>query len=286
MQVVLDGHALAAGIERVLRERLAKRRNGHALRCLRQAGALRKLNHKAAVRGVEQGLLGELGAHAQANEVAHAHLEHGLGHAAVTRRAHRARGAGANELLDVVKRGEKGLRRGRDAIVGVLRDHNNHLVVGVLELRRGHAVDLAQAGGKRDQRGRHVEVLERAGHGVLAANGANAQVKLGHKRAEKSGRGPAPALGVVAELLEVLLEREIEVLVLEAHGNELGDGLNDGQVGAGVLVLAHEVGVVAPRHARARGGLAVHGELCRHAKRRRELRCATKRHEDGRGANG
>ena len=74
--------------------------------------------------------------------------------------------------------------------------------------------------------------------------------------------------------------------MLEAHGHKLGDGLDNGQVGARVLVLAHEVGVVAPRHARARGGLAVHRKLGRHAKRRRELGRSAKRHEHGCGANG
>ena len=145
---------------------------------------------------------------------------------------------------------------------------------------------MAEARGERHERGRDVEVLEAAGHGVLAADRADAEVDLRHEGAEDGGHGLAPALGLVAELLEVLLEGEVEVAVLEAGGHEARDGLDDRQVGAGVLVGLHEVGVEAPRHAGARGGLAVDGELGGHGHGRGELGLSAEGHEHGGGADG
>ncbi len=55
-------------------------------------------------------------------------------------------------------------------------------------------------------------IFKRAGHGVLAADGGDAQLQLGVQRAQQGGEGLAPALGSVAQLLEVLLEGEVGVL--------------------------------------------------------------------------
>ena len=74
--------------------------------------------------------------------------------------------------------------------------------------------------------------------------------------------------------------------MLKAGGNELGDGLDHGQVGARKLVGLHQIGVEAPCHGARRGGLAVHGELGDHGRARGELRLAAKGHEHGRGADG
>ena len=74
--------------------------------------------------------------------------------------------------------------------------------------------------------------------------------------------------------------------MLKAGGDELGDGLDYGQVGARKLVGLHQVGVEAPCHGARRGGLAVHGELGDHGRARGELRLAAKGHEHGGGADG
>ena len=73
--------------------------------------------------------------------------------------------------------------------------------------------------------------------------------------------------------------------MVKARGDHAAHGLHDGEVGAGVAVGAHEVGVEAPGHAGARGGLAVHGELGDHGHGRGELRAAAKGHEHGGGAD-
>ena len=159
-----------------------------------------------------------------------------------------------------------------------------------LELRGDGAGGVAHGHSEADQGRRNVEfaglVLKRAAHGVLAADGAGAQVDLGHEGAQDGCRGLAPALGLGAQTLEVLLEGEVGVLVLKAGGHELGDGLNHGQVGASKLVGFHQVGVEAPCHGACRGGLAVHGELGDHGRAGGELRLAAKRHKHGCGTDG
>ena len=109
---------------------------------------------------------------------------------------------------------------------------------------------------------------------------------MGHEGAQDGCRGLAPALGLGAQTLEVLLEGEIGALVLKAGSHELGDGLDHGQVGARKLVGLHQIGVEAPCHGTRRGGLAVHGELGDHGRAGGELRLAAKGHEHGRGADG
>ena len=159
-----------------------------------------------------------------------------------------------------------------------------------LELGRDGAGGLAHGDGEADQGRRNVElaglVLKRTAHGVLAADGAGTQVDLGHEGAQDGCRGLAPALGLGAQALEVLLEGEIGALVLKAGSHELGDGLDHGQVGARKLVGLHQIGVEAPCHGTRRGGLAVHGELGDHGRAGGELRLAAKGHEHGRGADG
>ena len=159
-----------------------------------------------------------------------------------------------------------------------------------LELGRDGAGGLAHGDGEADQGRRNVElaglVLKRTAHGVLAADGAGTQVDLGHEGAEYCCHGLAPALSLGAQALEVLLEGEVGALVLKAGGNELGDGLDHGQVCARKLVGFHQVGVEAPCHSARRSGLAVHGELGDHGRARSELRLAAKRHEHGRSTDG
>ena len=149
-----------------------------------------------------------------------------------------------------------------------------------LELGRDGAGGLAHGDGETDQGRRNVElaglVLKRTAHGVLAADGTGTQVDLGHEGAQDGCRGLAPALGLGAQTLEVLLEGEIGALVLKAGSHELGDG----------LVGLHQIGVEAPCHGTRRGGLAVYGELGDHGRARGELRLAAKGHEHGRGADG
>ena len=80
-----------------------------------------------------------------------------------------------------------------------------HRVARFLELGGNHLSRLNGGDGEGDQRGGHVQVQEGAGHRVLAADGRRAVVHLGLHGPQEGGEGLAPAVRVLAQLLEVLL---------------------------------------------------------------------------------
>lgn len=91
-----------------------------------------------------------------------------------------------------------------DAVRQIAWRDADHTVAGVLELRRRGTVHVADRHGEGDEGGRHIEVFEGAGHGILAANGADPEVHLRHEGAEHGRKRFAPALRLVAQLLEIL----------------------------------------------------------------------------------
>ena len=279
-----------AGVDDIALDGGAQGLDDNAVGDLGQLGILGELDDKAAVERGEEALhvyiLGKL----DTDLVTDAHLKEALGAAAVAGRGDGQGVAGSSERLDSVKRGEQLLGVGTVVLAIGGGGDADDAVREALELGRDGAGGLAHGDGEADQGRRNVElaglVLKRAAHGILATDGAGTQVDLGHKGTQDGGHGLAPALCLGAQTLEVLLEGEVGALVLKAGSNELGDGLDHGQVGARKLVGLHQIGVEAPCHGTRRGGLAVHGELGDHGRAGGELRLAAKGHEHGRGADG
>ena len=79
-------------------------------------------------------------------------------------------------------------------------------MAGGLELVGENAVRAAQGHGKGHQGGGHVQFVEGAGHGVLAADGGALEIQLSTQGAQQGGHGLAPAAGRGAQLFKVLLE--------------------------------------------------------------------------------
>ena len=281
---------LGAGVDDIALDGGAQGLDDNAVGDLGQLGVLGELDDKAAVERGEEALHVHILGKLDTDLVADAHLKEALGAAAVAGRGGGQGVAGSSERLDGVKRGEQLLGVGAVVLAVGGGGDADDAVREALELGRDGAGGLAHGDGEADQGRRNVElaglVLKRTAHGVLAADGAGTQVDLGHEGAQDGCRGLAPALGLGAQTLEVLLEGEVGALVLKAGGNELGDGLDHGQVGARKLVGLHQIGVEAPCHGARRGGLAVHGELGDHGRAWGELRLAAKGHEHGRGADG
>ena len=276
---------LAAGGELVGLGRLAHLVHAHDVGRMRQLHARSQLHEEAAVRRGEQLVGRHRISQLHADAVAHAHLEQSLSRRAVSRRGHGQRRTVADQALHQLERLHQAGGVGRDTVVRRGRDAH-HAAARLLELGRRRAIHRADGRGERHQRGRHVQLLETARHGVLAADGADTQVHLRHQRAQHGGGGLAPALGLVAQLLEVLLERQVHVLVEEAGGHEARHALHHGDVRAGELVRLSEVGVEAPGHAADRGGLAEHGQLRHHGHGRRQLTRPAERHEHRARADG
>ena len=149
-----------------------------------------------------------------------------------------------------------------------------------LELRRDEAGSVLRCDCEGNQRGRYVHIVERAGHGVLAADSCQTQVLLCGVCAQQRGERLAEALRVLAETLEILLEGEVSGLKVTARCDQLCHGLDYRGRSAEIRVLLGEIRVKAERH--NGGGLALtvqgrHGS--RHNLRRGQLILAAERHE-------
>ena len=119
---------------------------------------------------------------------------------------------GGRKRLYRIKRFPHALDLRHNAIFLVRRRNQRHAISRSLELSGHNAVHVSASRGEADKRRRYIQVLKAAGHRVLAANRANAQVNLRHERAQKRCRRFAPARGVFAQAAEVFLEREVCIL--------------------------------------------------------------------------
>ena len=146
---------------------------------------------------------------------------------------------------------------------------------------------LAGGDGEGDQRGRNIQLLEGTGHGVLAADGADAQLHLRPECAQQRGKGLAPALGVLAETLKILLEGQVGVLEGRAGGDQLTHGLHHSQIRAVIGRSGGDEGVIAEGHEGAVVGvLLLHGDFLHHGLNGGELIFSAEGHQHGAGADG
>ncbi len=243
-----EGEILASGMEGVVLGRFADFADLHEVR---RGGDLRVIgefdDERTVCRG-EQVVDADRVVQTHTDVVAERHAEQRFGGAAIARGGDSHRVMEVHELFD---RGE-GLEQAvlvRCQAIGMVHGGDaDHTVARRLELGGSGAAHVTDRHGERDQRGRHIQVLERAGHGILAADRARAQVDLGHERAQHGGDRLAPTVGFVAQLLEVFLEAQVRLFMLEAGGHELGERFHDRKVCAGELVALHDVGVEAPCH--------------------------------------
>ena len=176
---------------------------------------------------------------------------------------------------------------GGEALLVIVRGEESHRMAGGLEFVGDNVAGFGGGDGEGDERGRHVEIFEGAGHGVLAADSGDAQLHLCPEGAQKRGHGLAPALRLPAQALKVFLKAEIDVLKLCAGGDQLADALHHGQIRAVVGALFGEVGVEAPGHDGAVVGVALlDRDLLHHGLNGGELVLAAEGHEHGARADG
>ena len=130
--------------------------------------------------------------------------------------------AGGDEVCDLVPDVLHGdvVRR---AVLIVRRVEEVDRMAGFLELGRDQTGSVLRRDSEGNERGRYVHVIERAAHGVLAADGREAQVLLRVIRAEQGGQRLAEALRVLAQTLEVFLKGQVCGLEIAACCDELGD---------------------------------------------------------------
>ena len=110
-----------------------------------------------------------------------------------------------------------------------LLDAADAVVHGGFRQGRRRAIHRADGRGERHQRGRRIQLLEAARHGILAADGADTQVHLRHQRAQHGGGG-ARAGNLVADIFDAYYAMKDGSLTLDETGaGETADTTADGQ---------------------------------------------------------
>ena len=165
---------LAGGHERILLGGFADLADFHQVGHGRNLRIVGKLDDEGAIGRSKQVIHGNAVVQLHADLVADRHLEDRLGGGAVARSGH---GQSVAEIGELLNRGEHLQQRilVRGETVGMItRGDADHTVTGTLELRGGGALHIAHGHGEGDKGRRDVKLLERTGHGVLAANRASA----------------------------------------------------------------------------------------------------------------
>ena len=126
-----------------------------------------------------------------------------------------------------------------------------------------------------------MQVLKGTAHGVLAADCGDAKAHLSLESAEQGGKRLAPALGGLSKPLEILLKAQIHVGEGSAGRYQLGDRLNDRQIGPVIGALFGDIGIVAPGHQGAVIRMPLlQRDLLHHGLDRRQLLFAAKGHQN------
>ena len=219
-----------------------------------------------------------------ADAVSEGHLRQTLGHAAEAdgpRREDLARGDGvAHEgevALELLRIGHAALQR-RMA-------HEIDPMSGPLQVGRDDRAGIDRRDAEGHEHRRHVDMLEGARHGVLAADRGKSQLDLHPQGAEQGAEGLAPAAGVVRHALEILLVRIAHVFVARTGRHDLRRRLDNGIGGAVVGAPGGDIGVVAEGHDAGRIGISVRRELLHRDLRLAALRAASEGHEHRRTAD-
>ena len=156
-----------------------------------------------------------------------------------------------------------------------------------LELGRDDVLHLVGGNGKGNQCRGNIEILKAAGHAVLAADGADAEVHLRLERTKQCRKRLSPALAVRAGLLKILLEGQIHILKGRAGRDQLGNGFHDRQIRAVIGAFLGDEGVVAPRHqGDGVGVLLLNTDLLHHRLDRGELMLTAEGHQHRTRADG
>ena len=119
-------------------------------------------------------------------------------------------------------------------------------MVCFLKFGSQHLILINGCDGKGNQRGRHIIVHERAGHGVLTADSGSPQLQLCIQCAKQCSKGLAPTGRLIAKSLKELLQGQINLFIVSTGCNQFRNATVDSGMRTGVGIHAHMVGIHAP----------------------------------------
>ena len=121
-------------------------------------------------------------------------------------------------------------------------------VAGLFEVGTDDVVRLGGSDTESDECGRNRDVLERAGHRVLAADRGQSEGTLHLECSEECAERFSPRVTVVGHALEVLLVTEAHVAIVGTCGHDFGASLDDRVCRSVVGTPFGDEGVVAEGH--------------------------------------
>ena len=258
----------------------------HDFRAFQFGEVGRQLQHKSAVHRVKQqgGIQALVQFHAHG--VAGTHFVQRFGYAA----GGQGKGGADAAILDPAFhqiQNPQHVLKVRLAVFLVFGEDDGDLVPDLFQFLADNLVGIRHAHGKGNQSGRHADVLKGAAHGVLAADGGDAQFDLGFVRAQQSSHRLSPAGGIVLGAFKVFLEGEPALFPAAAYADHFRHGFYYGIHSAQEGALFAEVGVVAPAHDGAGIGFSVeHRDLGHHGLGGGSLTVAAVGHQYRAGADG
>ena len=159
-------------------------------------------------------------------------------------------------------------------------------VSGFLEFRGDDGPGIHRRNAEGDEGGRDMDMLEGAAHGVLAADGGEAQLLLHLDRSQERAQRLAPGMRVVGHPLEVFLVGEAHAGPVGTGAGHFRAGLDDGVGRTVVRAPDRKVRVVAEGHDAGRIGITVHRKLLYGNLRLGKLTFTAVRHEHRGTAHG
>ena len=167
----------------------------------------------------------------------------------------------------------------RDIVVVAMDPELHKNIALILDFIRDHMTHFVDIDAERNQRRRHVNLVERAGHGILAADCRDAEAELRVVGAEQRRERLTPSFRVLAHSAEIFLEGKMHLLPAAARRDHLRNRLRDCVDRAVIRTPGGQVRVKPIAHHRDHIGVPVmHRELRHHGLRLRHLILAAIRH--------
>ena len=138
-------------------------------------------------------------------------------------------------------------------------------ISGFFQFRRQNIPLSCHIHRKRYKSGRHIDIIEGAGHGILAADGRQSESHLCVISSKERRKRLTPPLRSLTHSAEIFLEGKADLLTVAARRNDLCHGLRHRIDRAVVRTPGGDLRIKAVTHHRHRIGFSgEHRQLCRH----------------------
>ena len=186
-----------------------------------------QLDHNAAVSGQEQLFLRHV-RQLHADAAAHRHHRHRRRNAAAADRVRAEHVAAQNRLMQGFIEHQRLVVFRHERVVHRQRQQRQPMSLRALEIGGDDVARVHHAHGEGNKRRRNMNILKRAAHGILAADGGRSEAELGAQAAEQRRRRLAPTELIAIQALEIFLERQPRAGDIAARRADFRQRFGDG----------------------------------------------------------